>query len=189
MGLISRVSSRTYRKFSPRDINMPSRRKTTKKVNRRKSTKENITVKNEMLEFCPEKDIFQKGLIINEKKKPTFDKSFIQSADTSLNTLMSRCTGFLEQVPKSSSNSTSSYQSSETIQSPPEKMSTDTYKPTSFLEIESAWKKATTELQNDQSNSEDDLQFDMALCPLESIPEVLLPNFSPQQISSDSLIK
>lgn len=44
----------------------------------------------------------------------------------------------------------------------------------SFLEIEDAWKRATTELQND-SDSDNDVEFSMAVCPMESIPEALLP--------------
>ena len=51
-------------------------------------------------------------------------------------------------------------------------------KPTSFSEIEEAWKKATTELQ-DGSDSDDDIEFSMSLCPMESIPEILLPNTEP----------
>lgn len=114
---------------------------------------------NQLLEFTDKKTIPEQLIL---KEKPKFDMSFLSDNGGSL---ISRCSGFLDNVPTSSSNSAAS--KSSITESP--------VKPTSFSEIEQAWKKATTELKNG-SDSDDDIEFSMSLCPMESIPEVLLPN-------------
>merc|ERR1712110_118838 len=160
MGLISRVSSRTYSSI------MPGQGKGSRKI-AKANRKQKNKVKNEFLEYKGEPKSLNETLTV--KEKPKFDLSVLDQQD-GLSSLMSRCSGFLDQVPISSSNSAASKSSVSTNSI----MAESPKKIASFLDIEAAWKKATTELQND-SDSDNDVEFSMAVCPMESLPEALLP--------------
>merc|ERR1711941_59102 len=100
------------------------------------------------------------------KEKPKFDKSFIQRSTVKTTKLGAQVNTFLKNLP-----------------SEQPKIHKPTLDPTSVEQIESCWKKATTELQSDKKEGvmsplHREIEVQMALCPFKNIPACLLPGYN-----------